>query len=148
MKSIVYLNCCHGTARFIRSVCLYCVLWTAGTPVCFNRVSLFRRFDLDDMIRFTLTVRKNYRNVPYHNWAHAFSVAHAMFTVIKTSEHRFTPIEVRSLDIRWASIWQNVPYLVDIFDNMDGFEISDFILFLIIIYCINIDFIIIEDSMW
>lgn len=56
-----------------------------------------QRFDLDDMIRFTLTVRKNYRNVPYHNWAHAFSVAHAMFTVIKTSEHRFTPIECLAL---------------------------------------------------
>nr|XP_022286923.1 probable 3',5'-cyclic phosphodiesterase pde-5 isoform X4 [Crassostrea virginica] len=55
------------------------------------------RFDLDDMIRFTLTVRKNYRNVPYHNWAHAFSVAHAMFTVIKTSQHRFTPIECLAL---------------------------------------------------
>lgn len=59
-----------------------------------NGFFLFRRFDLDDMIRFTLTVRKNYRNVPYHNWAHAFSVAHAMFAVIKTSQHHFTPIEV------------------------------------------------------
>ncbi|XP_048759916.1 probable 3',5'-cyclic phosphodiesterase pde-5 isoform X5 [Ostrea edulis] len=55
------------------------------------------QFDLDDMIRFTLTVRKNYRNVPYHNWAHAFSVAHAMFAVIKTSQHHFTPIECLAL---------------------------------------------------
>ena len=51
-------------------------------------------FDIDDMIRFTLTVKKNYRNVPYHNWAHAFSVAHAVYTVIKTAKHHFTPVEV------------------------------------------------------
>ncbi|XP_064626928.1 probable 3',5'-cyclic phosphodiesterase pde-5 isoform X4 [Lineus longissimus] len=51
------------------------------------------RFELDSLMRFTLTVRKNYRNVPYHNWAHAFSVAHAMFTVIKTTENTFTPLE-------------------------------------------------------
>lgn len=56
-------------------------------------VSIFR-YDMDSLIRFTLTVRKNYRNVPYHNWDHAFSVAHAMFTVVKTSKHKFTPQEV------------------------------------------------------
>ncbi|KAL4235697.1 hypothetical protein ACF0H5_004090 [Mactra antiquata] len=55
------------------------------------------RFDMDSLIRFTLTVRKNYRNVPYHNWDHAFSVAHAMFTVIKTTKHRFTPQECLAL---------------------------------------------------
>lgn len=51
------------------------------------------RYDMDSLIRFTLTVRKNYRTVPYHNWDHAFSVAHAMYTVIKTSKHQFTPQE-------------------------------------------------------
>ncbi|KAK3090258.1 hypothetical protein FSP39_010459, partial [Pinctada imbricata] len=55
------------------------------------------QFDLDDITRFTLTVRKNYRNVPYHNWAHAFSVAHAVFTVIKTAKHQFTPVECLAL---------------------------------------------------
>ena len=74
----------------------FCGEWGVVLLGCFDGLFLFRRFDLDDMIRFTLTVRKNYRNVPYHNWAHAFSVAHAMFTVIKTSQHRFTPIEVGS----------------------------------------------------
>ena len=52
------------------------------------------RYDMDALTRFTLTVRKNYRSVPYHNWAHAFSVAHAMFTVIKTTKNVFTPLEV------------------------------------------------------
>jgi cAMP and cAMP-inhibited cGMP 3',5'-cyclic phosphodiesterase 10 len=45
-------------------------------------------------MRFILTVRKNYRNVPYHNWSHAFSVAHAIYTVIKQTKHQFTPNDV------------------------------------------------------
>ncbi|CAC5410937.1 PDE10 [Mytilus coruscus] len=56
-----------------------------------------KRYDLDDMIRFTMTVKKNYRNVPYHNWAHAFSVAHAVYTVIKTTKHSFSPVECLAL---------------------------------------------------
>ncbi|CAF1554160.1 unnamed protein product [Rotaria magnacalcarata] len=49
------------------------------------------RFDSECLMRFILTVRKNYRNVPYHNWSHAFSVAHAIYTVIKQSKHHFSP---------------------------------------------------------
>ncbi|CAF2089563.1 unnamed protein product [Rotaria magnacalcarata] len=52
--------------------------------------SNLNRFDMECLIRFTLTVRKNYRNVPYHNWSHAFSVAHAIYTVIKETQHNFT----------------------------------------------------------
>jgi len=40
---------------------------------------------MDCLCRFTLTVRKNYRNVPYHNWSHAFSVAQSMFAVTKSA---------------------------------------------------------------
>jgi cAMP and cAMP-inhibited cGMP 3',5'-cyclic phosphodiesterase 10 len=49
------------------------------------------RFDSECLMRFILTVRKNYRNVPYHNWSHAFSVAHAIYTVIKQTKNHFTP---------------------------------------------------------
>jgi len=52
------------------------------------------RFDMECITRFILTVRKNYRNVPYHNWSHAFSVAHAMYSVIKQTKHQFTPNQV------------------------------------------------------
>lgn len=52
------------------------------------------RFDSECLMRFILTVRKNYRNVPYHNWSHAFSVAHAIYTVIKQTKHEFTPNDV------------------------------------------------------
>ncbi|XP_018325357.1 probable 3',5'-cyclic phosphodiesterase pde-5 isoform X2 [Agrilus planipennis] len=43
------------------------------------------RFDKQSLLRFTLTVKKNYRRVPYHNWAHGFSVANCMYTIIKHS---------------------------------------------------------------
>ena len=53
------------------------------------------RFDQECLKRFVLTVRKNYRSVPYHNWSHAFSVAHAIYTVIKLTKHHYSPNQVR-----------------------------------------------------
>ncbi len=49
---------------------------------------------MECLMRFILTVRRNYRKVPYHNWSHAFSVAHAMYTVIKQTKHRFSQNQV------------------------------------------------------
>ncbi|XP_047524274.1 probable 3',5'-cyclic phosphodiesterase pde-5 isoform X2 [Pieris napi] len=47
----------------------------------FNRLSV---------IRFILTVKINYRNVPYHNFDHGWSVAHAMYVMLKNdTENRF-----------------------------------------------------------
>lgn len=55
------------------------------------------RFELDEVIRFTLTVRKNYRRVPYHNWTHAFTVAHCMYCVMKFSKGIVTGLEAVAL---------------------------------------------------
>nr|XP_006817445.1 PREDICTED: probable 3',5'-cyclic phosphodiesterase pde-5-like [Saccoglossus kowalevskii] len=55
------------------------------------------KFDYEEVCRFTLTVRKNYRTVPYHNWTHAFSVAHAIYTVIKVSPDVFDDLECLAL---------------------------------------------------
>ncbi|PNF20836.1 hypothetical protein B7P43_G12063, partial [Cryptotermes secundus] len=57
------------------------------------------RFDSDSLIRFTLTVRKNYRRVPYHNWTHGFSVANSMYSVIKHSQNTFKANECLALYI-------------------------------------------------
>ncbi|PSN39765.1 putative 3' [Blattella germanica] len=57
------------------------------------------RFDTESLIRFTLTVRKNYRRVPYHNWTHGFSVANSMYSVIKHSQNAFKPNECLALYI-------------------------------------------------
>lgn len=40
--------------------------------------------------RFVLMVKKGYRDPPYHNWMHAFSVAHFSYTLFKNcSELKF-----------------------------------------------------------
>lgn len=54
------------------------------------------RFDKNSLIRFTLTVKKNYRRVPYHNWTHGFSVANCMYALIKHSEDTYRPNEVKT----------------------------------------------------
>ncbi|XP_053400578.1 cAMP and cAMP-inhibited cGMP 3',5'-cyclic phosphodiesterase 10A-like [Mercenaria mercenaria] len=46
------------------------------------------RFAIDILCRFTLTVRKNYRQVAYHNWEHGFHVAHAIWRMIQTSKDK------------------------------------------------------------
>eukprot|EP00057_Strongylocentrotus_purpuratus_P010920 XP_011665394.1 PREDICTED: probable 3',5'-cyclic phosphodiesterase pde-5 [Strongylocentrotus purpuratus] len=57
-----------------------------------------QRFDYDELCRFILTVRKNYRRVPYHNWTHAFSVAHSVYTMIMTGQGQvFNPLEALAL---------------------------------------------------
>ncbi|KAI6180281.1 Phosphodiesterase [Aphelenchoides besseyi] len=67
----------------------------------------FLRFDHDDLIRFTLTVRKNYRKVPYHNWQHGFTVAHAMFVFLRQTKI-FQPLEALALYV--ASICHDLDH--------------------------------------
>lgn len=63
----------------------------------FNDLFGMERFQQQHLIRFTLTVKKNYRRVPYHNWTHGFSVANSMYSIIKNSKDAFRPNEVRRL---------------------------------------------------
>lgn len=44
--------------------------WEKVQYSVFMFVDLFglTRFDLDSLYKFVLTVKKNYRLVPYHNW--------------------------------------------------------------------------------
>ncbi|XP_037068397.1 LOW QUALITY PROTEIN: probable 3',5'-cyclic phosphodiesterase pde-5 [Pollicipes pollicipes] len=55
------------------------------------------RFDIDCLIRFTITVKKNYRRVPYHNWTHGFAVANMIYCIIKHNPDVFKTIESLSL---------------------------------------------------
>lgn len=41
------------------------------------------RIKRDTLARFILMVKKGYRNPPYHNWMHAFAVAHFCYLCIK-----------------------------------------------------------------
>lgn len=48
------------------------------------------QFDIMTLTRFILTVKKNYRTVPYHNFDHGWSVAHAMYVILKNdTQNRF-----------------------------------------------------------
>ncbi|GAV08828.1 hypothetical protein RvY_18464 [Ramazzottius varieornatus] len=70
-------------------------------PLCviymFRDLFGLTRFDLDTLIKFSLTVRKNYRKVPYHNYTHGFSVANSMYVTLKANAHVFKPLEALAL---------------------------------------------------
>ncbi|XP_019866109.1 probable 3',5'-cyclic phosphodiesterase pde-5 isoform X2 [Aethina tumida] len=55
------------------------------------------KFDQSSLLKFTLTVKKNYRRVPYHNWTHGFSVANCMYCILKHTKDVFKPIESLAL---------------------------------------------------
>lgn len=47
-----------------------------------NLVSTFKMGE-EKLARFLLIVQKGYRDtIPYHNWTHAFSVAHFAYTLL------------------------------------------------------------------
>ena len=49
------------------------------------------RFHIDYLVlcRWLSSVKKNYRDVTYHNWRHAFNVAQTMFTMLYVSHVHF-----------------------------------------------------------
>ncbi|KAI1288399.1 putative 3',5'-cyclic phosphodiesterase pde-5 [Halotydeus destructor] len=71
--------------QVIQTVAMFHDLFTPGA------------FQWESLYRFALTVRKNYRKIPYHNFTHGFSVANAVFVVIKESRGKFRPLEELSL---------------------------------------------------
>ena len=55
-----------------------------------------------DFSRFVMMVKKGYRNPPYHNWMHAFSVTHFCYTLFKNCpqlEKMLTDLEILALFI-------------------------------------------------
>lgn len=51
--------------------------------------------DLDILKRFVLTVRKSYRDRPYHNFEHAFTFMHCMYCILRKNRNIFSDIEVK-----------------------------------------------------
>lgn len=54
--------------------------------IMFDDLFDLSNFDLLTVTRFVLTVKKNYRRVPYHNFDHGWCVAHAMYVMLKNDE--------------------------------------------------------------
>ncbi|XP_062580009.1 cGMP-specific 3',5'-cyclic phosphodiesterase-like isoform X2 [Saccostrea cucullata] len=71
------------------------------TITMFTEANLLSEFKipLEVMCRWTLSVKKNYRPVTYHNWRHAFNVTQTMFTILYTGGmiKKFDSIEVLAL---------------------------------------------------
>jgi hypothetical protein len=65
----------------------------------FLDLDFIERFHIDYEVlcRWLLSVKKNYRNVTYHNWRHAFNVAQMMFSIITVSTHDLHVVEVWNL---------------------------------------------------
>ena len=59
------------------------------------------RFHIDytTLCRWLASVKKNYRNVTYHNWRHAFNVAQMMFATITATQWWKKLGEVSVMDI-------------------------------------------------
>ncbi|KAJ9586234.1 hypothetical protein L9F63_020143, partial [Diploptera punctata] len=64
----------------------------------FLDLGLVKRFNIEreTLYRFLITVKRNYRDVPYHNWRHAFNVAQVMFAILMGCEMKgtFSDLEV------------------------------------------------------
>lgn len=72
-------------------------VWTSpAISCCCSCVLHVCSFELEKLCRFTMSVRKNYRRVPYHNWKHAVTVAHCMFAILQKTSGMFTELEVCS----------------------------------------------------
>ncbi|XP_077617333.1 cAMP and cAMP-inhibited cGMP 3',5'-cyclic phosphodiesterase 10A [Crocuta crocuta] len=54
-------------------------------------------FELEKLCRFIMSVKKNYRRVPYHNWKHAVTVAHCMYAILQNNHGLFTDLELKGL---------------------------------------------------
>uniref|UniRef100_K1QIC6 Phosphodiesterase n=1 Tax=Magallana gigas TaxID=29159 RepID=K1QIC6_MAGGI len=71
------------------------------TITMFQEANLLAEFKipLEVMCRWTLSVKKNYRPVTYHNWRHAFNVTQTMFTILYTGGliKKFEGLEVLGL---------------------------------------------------
>ncbi|XP_020283461.1 dual 3',5'-cyclic-AMP and -GMP phosphodiesterase 11 isoform X2 [Pseudomyrmex gracilis] len=54
----------------------------------FLDLDFIERFHIDYEVlcRWLLSVKKNYRNVTYHNWRHAFNVAQMMFAILTATQ--------------------------------------------------------------
>ncbi|CAE1170954.1 PDE2A [Acanthosepion pharaonis] len=72
---------------------IYAPRWMPEAETCKAVVAMFEdlgfltkwRIRNDTLIRFILMVKKGYRNPPYHNWIHAFSVAHFAYVMAKNA---------------------------------------------------------------
>ncbi|XP_035255935.1 cAMP and cAMP-inhibited cGMP 3',5'-cyclic phosphodiesterase 10A isoform X1 [Anguilla anguilla] len=72
-------------------------LWPAVFVYMVHSACGKNSFELEKLCRFTMSVRKNYRRVPYHNWKHAVTVVHCMYAILQKTPGMFTDLEKKGL---------------------------------------------------
>ncbi|XP_074620831.1 cGMP-dependent 3',5'-cyclic phosphodiesterase-like isoform X2 [Acropora palmata] len=80
------------------------ILQDSMIPAClcmFEDLGMIEKWKIpkEVLVRFLLMVRKGYRNPPYHNWIHAFTVAHFCYLLFKNARitHQLRDIELLAL---------------------------------------------------
>ncbi|XP_028406740.1 cGMP-dependent 3',5'-cyclic phosphodiesterase-like isoform X2 [Dendronephthya gigantea] len=67
----------------------------------FEDMDLIRKWKIsyETLIRFILMIKKGYRDLPYHNWTHAFTVSHFCYLLYKNLQQidSFSDMEILSL---------------------------------------------------
>lgn len=86
LNLLITLWCKTFNKNLIILMTVYFAKWNRGiyhfvTPCNSPYMSKWPIFQM--LCRWILTVRKNYRNVAYHNWRHAFNVCQFMFATLK-----------------------------------------------------------------
>ena len=94
----------------------------------FMFVDLFglTRFEYETVVRFLITVKKNYREVAYHNWTHGFHVANSIYSILKSSPGVFRPLEVWLLKYIYYSLSYK-KYLIQINMNLSNSIFKPFV---------------------
>ncbi|XP_059842023.1 cAMP and cAMP-inhibited cGMP 3',5'-cyclic phosphodiesterase 10A isoform X2 [Hypanus sabinus] len=97
MKSTLPKSLCKEVEQFHFDIRPYEDLWPRIFIYMIHSSCGKNSTDLEKLCRFTMSVKKNYRRVPYHNWKHAVSVAHCMYTILQSVQGTFSELERKSL---------------------------------------------------
>ncbi|VDK68074.1 unnamed protein product [Litomosoides sigmodontis] len=78
----------------------------------FKDLGFVQRFRLQrqTLACFLLMVQKGYRDVPYHNWSHAFAVAHFTYLLLRTETAHNALNELESLALFVASLCHDIDH--------------------------------------
>ncbi|XP_070535432.1 dual 3',5'-cyclic-AMP and -GMP phosphodiesterase 11A-like [Ptychodera flava] len=78
----------------------------------FTDSGMIEKFNInyETMCRFLLTVRKNYRNVSYHNFRHAFNVQQVMFAILQGTCMKEILTDVEQLALLVGSICHDLDH--------------------------------------
>uniref|UniRef100_A0A915C040 Phosphodiesterase n=2 Tax=Parascaris univalens TaxID=6257 RepID=A0A915C040_PARUN len=78
----------------------------------FKELGFIERFRLRrrTLARFLLMVQKGYRDVPYHNWSHAFAVGHFCYLLVRTAAVRNALTELERLSLFVACLCHDIDH--------------------------------------